>query len=69
MIKVKTVDYIGKTVFEMMQIETIKKEYGGLFSQPYMISINGNMVSEKEYDSFVIKEGDKISLIPLYSGG
>lgn len=69
MVKIKTQNYIGMTVLEMTRIETVKKEYGGLFSESFMVSLNNKLVSEKDYDNVVIQEEDILNLIPLYAGG
>ncbi|MDF2676472.1 MAG: hypothetical protein K0Q97_772 [Bacillota bacterium] len=69
MVKITTQDYIGMTVLEVIRIETVKKEYGGLFSESFMVSLNNKLVSEKDYNNVVIQEKDILNLIPLYVGG
>lgn len=69
MVKINIHEYIGMTVLEMVGIETVKKEYGGLFSVSFMVSINKKLISENDYGSLIIKEQDVVHLIPLYAGG
>ena len=68
MITVDAGKYAGRTLKDALEAETRRKEYGDLFGQPYLVSVNGKDMNIED-DTYIIREDDDIDLFPLYSGG
>ncbi|MBW8382664.1 MAG: MoaD/ThiS family protein [Youngiibacter sp.] len=69
MITVTSEEYVNSTILDALEYETKKNIYGDLFTQPFLVTVNGRIITEDLYGKIIINKSDEIRLLPLYAGG